>query len=465
MDPKTPAFVTWLLVCCVLSSCGRDSLPERDFERVVHSGPTAAPLLIIGVDGLEWSVILAMLRDGSLPHLARFMRQGVYGRLNTLRNPRSPIVWTSVATGKIPAKHGIAAFTRRDDEGNQRLYNNGDRKTKAVWNILSDYGKRVAVIGWWMTYPVEEINGIMVAQTNTLGGVPIKGRLIEGLPGQVWPAVEQSEIMALLKRSHEGLPDLTNEIFGPFPYPLRKLSKKLWADCQWSFRADATYARIARRLIERERPFDLMMVYFGGPDVVGHRFWRHMQPELYDHPPSRKEIANLGDVITDYYAYIDRSVGVLTDALGPDGSVIIISDHGMQPRGLKFDATKASRLRFSGGHGGWSPGVIMAAGSRIRHTPGRETPGDLRRDDLRPLGSIYDIAPTILTWMRIPLGRDMDGHPLVRLAAEDFDISNQPKTVSTHDTRAFLASRPTLRMDAASHSERLEQLRSLGYIN
>ena len=67
--------------------------------------------------------------------------------------------------------------------------------------------------------------------------------------------------------------------------------------------------------------------------------------------------------------------------------------------------------------------------------------------------------------MRIPLGRDMDGRPLARLAAEDFDISNQPRTVSTHDTRAFLASRPTLRMDAASHSERLEQLRSLGYIN
>ena len=136
MDRKTPAFVTWLLVCGVLSSCGRDSLPERDFERVAHPGPTAAPLLVIGVDGLEWNVILAMLRDGSLPHLDRLMRQGVYGRLNTLRTPKSPIVWTSVATGKIPAKHGILDFTRRDNEGNRQLYNNGDRKTKAVWNTF-----------------------------------------------------------------------------------------------------------------------------------------------------------------------------------------------------------------------------------------------------------------------------------------------------------------------------------------
>ena len=462
---KTTASVTVLLVLCVFSSCCQAVLPENDFEGVAHPGPTAAPLLVIGVDGLEWDVILTMLPDGSLPNLARIMRQGIYGRLNTLRNPGSPVVWTSVATGKIPAKHGIVDFTRRDDDGKWRLYNNGDRKTKALWNLLSDYGKRVAVIGWWMTYPVEEINGIMVSQTNTLGGAPWKGRLIKGLPGQVWPTTEQSGMMALLKRSHQQLPDLTNEIFGPFPYPLTKMGKRLWADCQWSFRADATYLSIARRLLESEEPFDLMMVYFGGPDVVGHRFWRYMRPELYNHPPSPKEIENLGDVITDYYAYVDRSVGTLTDALGPDASVMIISDHGMQPHGRKFDAVEVSKQTFSGHHFGSSPGVIIAAGSGVRHAPGRTEPEDLRQGDLQSLGSIYDIAPTILTWMRIPLGRDMDGRPLGRLAAHDFDISDQPASVPTHDTAAFLASRPTLRMDAASHRERLEQLRSLGYID
>ena len=243
-------------------------------------------------------------------------------------------------------------------------------------------------------------------------------------------------MMALLKRSHERLPDLTNEIFGLFPYPLTKMSNRRWAECQWSFRADATYLSIAQSLLKSEKPFDLMMVYFGGPDVVGHRFWRYMQPELYDHPPSRKEIENLGHVITDYYAYIDRSVGALTDALGPDGSVTIISDHGMQPYGAKFDAAEVSQQKFSAHHFRWSPGVIIAAGSRIRRTPGRQAPEDLTEDGLRPLGSIYDITPTILTWMRIPLGRDMDGRPLPRLAADNFDISNQPQTVSTHDTRA-----------------------------
>ena len=217
MHCKTTASVALLLALCVFSSCRWNTFPENNFERVAHPGPTAAPLLVIGVDGLEWDVILTMLPDGSLPNLARLMRRRIFGQLETLRNPSSPVVWTSMATGKILIKHRILDFIRRDDEGKRQLYTNGDRKTKALWNILSDYGKRVAVIGWWMTYPVEEINGIMVAQTNTLGGLPWKGRLIEGLPGQVSPPAKQSDMMALLKRSHEGLPDLTNEMFGPFP--------------------------------------------------------------------------------------------------------------------------------------------------------------------------------------------------------------------------------------------------------
>ena len=65
MYRKTAAAVTLLLVSCVFSSCRRDILSEHDFERVAHPGPTAAPLLLIGVDGLEWNVILTMLRDGS----------------------------------------------------------------------------------------------------------------------------------------------------------------------------------------------------------------------------------------------------------------------------------------------------------------------------------------------------------------------------------------------------------------
>jgi predicted AlkP superfamily phosphohydrolase/phosphomutase len=34
---------------------------------------------------------------------------------------------------------------------------------KAIWNILSEYGKQVLVVNVPMTYPPEPVNGIMVS--------------------------------------------------------------------------------------------------------------------------------------------------------------------------------------------------------------------------------------------------------------------------------------------------------------
>jgi len=45
--------------------------------------------------------------------------------------------------------------------------------------------------------------------------------------------------------------------------------------------------------------------------VVSHRFWRYMQPDIYRHKPTQEQIANLGTVIEDYYAYIDMTLGQL----------------------------------------------------------------------------------------------------------------------------------------------------------
>ena len=77
-----------------------------------------------------------MLRDGRLPNLEKLMARGQYGRLGSFRPTFSPIIWTSIATGKKAESHGILGFvTPEDDEVASRLYTNLDRKTKAIWNI------------------------------------------------------------------------------------------------------------------------------------------------------------------------------------------------------------------------------------------------------------------------------------------------------------------------------------------
>lgn len=452
-----------------LHGCGEE---ENQRGKAEAPGPASTPIIVMGVDGLDWRVILPLLKDGRLPNLAGLMERGTYGYLDTFIPTYSPVVWTSIATGKVHQKHGIHHFARREPGGRITLYDSHDRTTKAIWNILSDYGRRITTIGWWMTYPVEEINGVMVAQTNTLDQLDTragkhiwKGSLLRGVAAQVFPVDRQNEMMQVLEQVDNDLPALTREIFGKLRFPLSLLGRRLWDNCQWAFRADATYLRIALKLLKERQP-DLTLVYFGGPDVVGHRFWRYMDPDIYRHRPTTEQIANFGNVIEDYYAYMDRALGQLLKVSRTDVTVFVISDHGMHPVHMerRFDPDAPPANINSGEHQDAPPGVLVAAGPRIRRmvSPGR--PQDMTGSGLETVASVLDVTPTLLAMMGIPVGMDMDGVVRARLFNDDDPIVQRPPPLPTHDTAEFFAGRG---LEAASHpgeKERLDQLRSLGYI-
>ena len=437
-------------------------------------GPAdASPVVLVAVDGFEWDVVIPLLKAGQLPNLARLMERGRYGELLTLEPTWSPVIWTTVATGKPPQAHGIHHFVRREPGGGRSLYTSRDRRTKALWNIVSDDERTVNVIGWWMTWPVEPIVGVLVAQTNTTaqldtkGGRNVwKGTLRDGVPEQVYPAAREAEMLAVLGRVETDLPRLTRRIFGEFPHPLSVLGGRLWNNCRWAFRADAVYLEIALALAGEEPPADLTMLYFGGPDVVGHRFWRYRQPGLYRDPPAREEVENFGRVIDDYYVYVDRALGRLVAAHGPEATFLVVSDHGMRPvnRESRFDADRPPADVNSAEHQDAPPGVLIAAGPAIER--GRPFPlAELARQDLEPLGNVFDLAPTVLAMLRIPLGEDLEGRVLEELFRPEIRIAEQPPAVPTHDTPEFLASRQGERPRSPGEAERLEQLKSLGYID
>ncbi len=438
-----------------------------------ETGPRRGlPIVLLGVDGLEWDVVLPLRARGRLPNLSALMARGVAGTLDTLTPTLSPVVWTTVATGKTSAKHGIPHFALQRPDGAIRLFTSADRRTAALWNVLSEHGRRVAVVGWWMTYPVERVNGVMVAQTNTVAQVDTragrqvwKGTLVTGVPDQVYPAERQGEMLAMLEQVERELPRLTARIFGEGTVPRTELGRRLWDNCRWAFRADATYARIALA-VARERPgFDALLLYLGGPDVVGHRFWRYMRPDLYRHPPAPEEAASLGGVIDDYYVYVDEILGELMAAVGSTATILVVSDHGMQPvnQGARFDPDAPPADINSGHHLDAPPGVFIAAGPLIRAPAalGRDAPSDVARSGLPRIGSVLDITPTILAMLGIPVGLDMDG---VVLRDVLVDVQ-QPPPIATHDTPAFLAARTQgKRPQDPAEQERIEQLRNLGYL-
>lgn len=435
--------------------------------------PVCTPILLIGVDGIAWDLALPLIAEGRMPTFERLMAAGRYGLLETLVPTNSPVIWTTVATGMPKEAHGILGFARSNRKREMSLYDNRHRQSAALWNILSDFGKRVCVVGWWMTFPAEPVNGVMVAQTNTLdqldtrGGKNIwKGSLRPGVPGQVYPPELEQDLMQTLEMVESDLPRLTEEIFGRFPYPLSPLGERLWSNCRWSFRADQTYAWISERLIGEEEPFDLSMVYFGGSDVVGHRFFRYMKPELYDYPPTEEQVENFRNVITDYYIWIDSEIDNLIDLYPEEVTVIVISDHGMVSvnREGRFDPDDPPANINSAHHKKGPPGIFLAAGPYIEPALHAVAPASLQRSDLSSVGSVYDLAPTILAMLRLPLGRDMEGRILDELFTERFQIERQPWSVKTHTTIEFNLSRRALPRHNPGETTRIKQLQSLGYL-
>ena len=122
--------------------------------------------LMIDWDAAEWEIILPLLERGELPNLEGLMREGAYGNLDGFQPSISPAIWTTVATGLSPEQHGIRHFYNQQPrmarwwnrlthfgQLERHLYSNADRRAPAVWNVLSERGEPVMIVGYHNTFP------------------------------------------------------------------------------------------------------------------------------------------------------------------------------------------------------------------------------------------------------------------------------------------------------------------------
>src|SRR5450432_1509298 len=112
----------------------------------------ARRILLIGWDAADWRFIDPLIERGLMPTLATLRARGAWGNIATLRPALSPMLWTSIATGKRPTKHGILGFTEVAPDGvSVRPASSTSRRVKALWNILTQSGRRSLVGGFLAT--------------------------------------------------------------------------------------------------------------------------------------------------------------------------------------------------------------------------------------------------------------------------------------------------------------------------
>src|SRR6185369_1943441 len=122
--------------------------------------------------------------QGTLPNLARLRREGASGVLLSEEPMLSPILWTTIATGRSPSEHGILGFLTQQ-AGHVEPVRSDERKVRAFWNVASEAGRRVGVIGWYASWPAEPVNGFLVS--DRAGTHQIAGAAAPTATGLAWP--------------------------------------------------------------------------------------------------------------------------------------------------------------------------------------------------------------------------------------------------------------------------------------
>jgi predicted AlkP superfamily phosphohydrolase/phosphomutase len=307
--------------------------PTRPPSRGVESPTrveTGLNVALLGVDGIEWDLIRQGIAEGRLPHFAELIANGVSGDLRSLRPPKSPVVWTSLVTGVLPSVHGITDFVVHRNRQAIPVTSNM-RRVPALWNIADTAGFDVAFVNWYVTWPAEEVPGILVSDRVDF----------DGLPERVHPP----EMIAAVDSLRRALAD-------PHEQWLARLLDRdegsvLWQADRWGesrralkvvtdvVRHDLVTLETSRLALAKGQP-DLTAVYFRGNDNTQHLFWKHrlakrrgltLARALYGEI-SEQELGYLGPLIDRYYDLIDEVLGETISLLDRDTVIFVLSDHG-----------------------------------------------------------------------------------------------------------------------------------------
>lgn len=307
---KSPgrASLGWMLAaaCWMLSS--RDSmgdLPQR--------------MVVFGVDGATWKVI----EHEPLPGFARGVREGARGDLISMEPMFSPLLWTTMASGKKPEEHGIRGFHVHAD----------DCKVARWWDIAEANGQGVGLYKWLVDYPPRSFK---------TGGFWVPSWLAPA--PETWPAelsvVKEIELANRLRRQRVGQKTISFDTISRLVQVGVRLSTlgraAAWTLEERLFRPGEVRRNVAMQLIRGslDRDVFIAQLYERQPavaslnyyatDGLAHLYWKQ-------HEEGSGELRAA-------YAQADTILAELLRRRGSQTRIVVVSDHGFQAMDSKGQA-------------------------------------------------------------------------------------------------------------------------------
>lgn len=157
-------------------------------HRRAHARARVKRVIVLGLDGLEPTLVERFMAAGKLPNFARLRDHGSYRRLRTTAPAMTPVAWATFLTGCNPGKHNIFDFLTRDRRTYMPVLSSVQinpptrtlkigkyrfpigkpdirllRKATPFWHYLGAHGIFSNIIRMPITFPPEKFHGVLLS--------------------------------------------------------------------------------------------------------------------------------------------------------------------------------------------------------------------------------------------------------------------------------------------------------------
>jgi hypothetical protein len=395
---------------------------------------TGLKVIVAGFDGADWRVIRPLMAKGELPTFAALERDGAAGPLESIHDSNSAVIWASIYTGMLPERHGVLDFYRASLPG---------MASKGIYPVHRTFFKElvdlVSPLGLARLIPVDRFSLAAPPYWEIAERAGLSTGVVDGyfysFPAPR-PAGPESWFLSYGLDEMAARPTPQVALFVQPESLFREIRPLLFlGDFHWQA------AALLKLLAERPHP-RLVNFYSHEPDSDQHWFWKWYEPERFFNVKAR-DLAKKGGIIPGIYRDFDGFLARLLAAAGPDTVVLIASDHGHSP-------TIVHSLYTQHRHG--PPGILLMRG------------GPVKRGLALEGASVYDLYPTVLYLLGLPVPQDAAGKVLTGALDPGFVKLHPVRTVPTYTNLGLSPNLPGASRDGSMNQLEIEKLRALGYL-
>jgi hypothetical protein len=408
----------------------RPSPPPAPRPPAVESGERPR-LWVIGFDGATLDAMLPLAGEGRLPFLASLLKGGAHGRLQSLTPHRPEALWTSLATGKYPYRHGVVGggiyradfldpgaelhllpvglgFRRWGTLGSPRAPSAGARTASMLWEILARLGVRSGEIGWPASAPAP-----------ASAAFALTDRFFHGENG---PRAAQPPELAARARALRVRPgDVDRNL-------LARFGSARGEDLRAALAGDLWRESVARTLVAATPDAEALFLALPGLEGISRRYFGGYSAAEFDGAKSHLS-AEAAALVSAYYVHLNEFLVALwrSDRRPGPRLLVLVSAYGVEAPSGAWGRLRAevSPSALRAGRTDRSPDgvlVLYAEGGEGGQGSGGIAPGALLTG-----ARLTDVAPTLLYGLGFPVARDFDGKVLTSAFAKGF-LARHPLT-------------------------------------